>query len=156
MPNRRANVVDDTKPCSRCKETKPLDQFAVEARGPAGRRSHCRRCDKHESLMRRYGLSIDEWERMAAEQGYCCASCKRQKPLHVDHHHETGMVRGLLCGDCNKAAGLLHDSVTTATSLARYLAWHQFRQAGAELDGLVETFGDELSAIESPADIPSN
>lgn len=40
---------------------------------------------------------------------------------HVDHDHRTGRIRGLLCGSCNRAAGLLADSAERAVSLALYL-----------------------------------
>lgn len=60
-----------------------------------------------------YGLTVDEYERRELEQGGVCAICQRKssdgKHLCVDHDHVTGVVRGLLCGKCNSAIGLLGD-----------------------------------------------
>lgn len=51
---------------------------------------------------------------LAAQQGRC-AICGREprsgKHLHVDHDHDTGRVRGLLCFSCNAAIGQLHHDV---------------------------------------------
>lgn len=60
-------------------------------------------------LQKAYGITVDDFDRMLAEQGGRCAICRRTKEeaggrgehLHVDHDHETGRVRGLLCHACN-------------------------------------------------------
>lgn len=65
-------------------------------------------------------------------QGGVCAICKqpetvvhsksgRAQPLSVDHDHETGVVRGLLCHRCNVAVGLLQNSPEFADAVADYL-----------------------------------
>ena len=65
-------------------------------------------------LVRRYGITEDEYNLMAAEQDGSCAACgqvptgKRwASRLHVDHDHNTKEVRGLLCGPCNRALGYI-------------------------------------------------
>ena len=68
---------------------------------------------------------------MREAQDFKCASCGKAEgscvgrhgaiPLCVDHDHRTGEVRGLLCTNCNKAAGLLDDLPEKAEQLARYL-----------------------------------
>lgn len=81
-------------------------------------------------LQYRYGLSADEYAAIVASQGGRCAVCarvpsgkgKKSATLHVDHDHTTGHVRGLLCDACNRAIGLLGDSVAKLTSAAMYLA----------------------------------
>ena len=53
----------------------------------------------------RLGLTLDDYERLLADQGGVCAICKRppkKRRLHVDHDHATGKVRGLLCFTCNR------------------------------------------------------
>ncbi len=57
----------------------------------------------------RYGLTVDQFEVMREEQNGCCKICMKPKPLVVDHCHENHRVRGLICQDCNKALGFLHD-----------------------------------------------
>src|SRR5207253_2176895 len=70
----------------------------------SNRRSH---------LKRTFGLTIEQYESMLAAQGGGCAICGRPPrediSLHVDHDHETGRVRGLLCFDCNATLGKAAD-----------------------------------------------
>lgn len=75
--------------------------------------------------LKRYGITIEDWDRMFIEQGGRCAVCKETVDrLCVDHDHKTGRVRGLLCLTCNFAAGALKDSVLLAESLIQYLKKH--------------------------------
>ena len=68
------------------------------------------------AFRRKYGLTVEAWEAMLAVQGSRCPGCGvafglfRGSEPHVDHCHRTGAVRGLLCGQCNKALGLSGDS----------------------------------------------
>jgi Recombination endonuclease VII len=53
-----------------------------------------------------YGLSTEDRKALLARQGGVCGICKKKgRKLHVDHCHETGKVRGLLCGKCNRGLG---------------------------------------------------
>ncbi len=70
---------------------------------------------------RMYNLSADTYRTMLQDQNNSCASCGESKKLQIDHDHETGQVRGLLCGDCNVAAGRLKDSSKLAHKLIKYL-----------------------------------
>lgn len=69
-------------------------------------------------LKRKYGLTLGDYGRMLAEQGGTCAICgagpdsernHRFTSLAVDHDHETGQVRGLLCSMCNRGIGVIGD-----------------------------------------------
>lgn len=76
---------------------------------------------KHYQLVCLYGISLDEYRSLLSEQGGKCALCRRAKRrLCVDHCHDTGVVRGLLCVPCNGALGKLGD---TSESLARAVAY---------------------------------
>ena len=78
----------------------------------------------------KYGLTLDEIHRILSLQNGVCAICqrsinfdaadKRDKP-HVDHDHETGMVRGLLCLTCNTGLGMLGDSVELLSAAKAYI-----------------------------------
>jgi hypothetical protein len=71
-----------------------------------------------------YGISPHEVEKMLSAQGSCCAICGAAislKTAHVDHDHATEIVRGLLCGPCNRGLGIFHDSVDALAAAIKYL-----------------------------------
>ena len=68
-----------------------------------------------------YGLSAQEYKSLIEQSGGLCAICGQERKLHVDHCHSSGRVRGLLCGNCNKAIGLLGDDATRASAATAYL-----------------------------------
>jgi hypothetical protein len=81
---------------------------------------------KNTKLQNRYGISLDEYNKMWADQAGCCAICGTHtsaltKPLCVDHCHTTGLVRGLLCTQCNTALGMAKDNITTLQNMIKYL-----------------------------------
>jgi len=74
-----------------------------------------------------YGITPEDYARMFAAQGGRCAICRTANPGNgrrwsVDHDHETGKVRGLLCSQCNTGLGMLRDSPITLTAARAYLA----------------------------------
>ena len=79
-----------------------------------------------------YGITSADYDRMLTEQNGRCAICGTDQPIgnrkyfSVDHNHETGKVRGLLCNPCNKALGLLQDSATVIRKAADYLDLHSY------------------------------
>ena len=76
-------------------------------------------------LKRTYGLTMEAYNSMLEGQDGVCAICQCEpeygKNLHVDHDHNTGKIRGLLCIKCNRALGLLYDDLETVASLLEYL-----------------------------------
>lgn len=78
-------------------------------------------------LQNKYGLTIDDYVAMAEAQDGLCAICACPEPngrLCVDHDHETGAVRGLLCHQCNKGVGHFLDSAERCQAAADYLRRH--------------------------------
>lgn len=71
--------------------------------------------------MREYGLTIDQVQIMEERQGGLCLICKQAKKLVVDHCHETGVVRGLLCKHCNTGIGLFKEDIQILESAIGYL-----------------------------------
>ena len=61
---------------------------------------------------------------MVVEQGGTCVVCGRDDPEHVDHSHDTGAVRGILCFNCNGGLGQFRDSADTLRAAAAYLDAH--------------------------------
>ena len=74
--------------------------------------------------MRKFGITVEQYEEMLVNQDGGCAICGR-KPgkisLHVDHDHETGRVRGALCFRCNNALGDFDDNGDWLVAAANYL-----------------------------------
>ena len=98
--------------CSKCHQAKPETEFLPRADRPKGYRSLCKFCMNESTRKRRHGIEHGEYERMLHEQGGLCAICGTDEPnsagsFHVDHDHETGKVRGLLCNRCNTRLGTL-------------------------------------------------
>jgi hypothetical protein len=79
---------------------------------------------------KRQGINItwDEYETLLADQQGVCAICHQppgQKALHVDHDHNTGQVRALLCTGCNTAIGSAQEDPDLLRSMADYIETHQ-------------------------------
>jgi hypothetical protein len=74
------------------------------------------------SLKQKYGITLEEKERMVADQGNRCAICTEVMIIpHVDHCHITGKVRKLLCSSCNMALGFLKDNIMILEKAIKYL-----------------------------------
>ena len=75
-------------------------------------------------FQREFGITLDTYRSMLKAQGGTCAICKTpplKKWLSVDHCHDTGAVRGLLCQPCNIAIGWLKHSTTLLESAKDYI-----------------------------------
>ena len=75
---------------------------------------------------RKYGITLDEYDERAEAQDGCCAICGTDEPgrgsrFFVDHCHEDGHVRGLLCHHCNLMLGHAHDNIATLAKAITYL-----------------------------------
>ena len=73
--------------------------------------------------LRKYGLTVEDFAWMLLTQNFCCAIClEKMECPHVDHNHRTGIVRGLLCDDCNRGIGLLKDNSAVLARAANYVS----------------------------------
>lgn len=81
----------------------------------------------------RYGISVGDYEQMVLAQAGVCAACgeperrvdprtKRTRRLAIDHCHDTGRVRGLLCTRCNTTLGVFNEDLVALARLLAYLA----------------------------------
>jgi hypothetical protein len=134
------------KVCRTCNETKDLEDFYRKNSSKDGRESSCISCrrkqmsaadkkryqaaarrDSH--LMRTYIINQSIYDHILLMQDGHCALCpatesgrKDDKHLIVDHDHETGDVRGLVCHHCNIMLGGAKDNTTTLQNAISYLA----------------------------------
>ena len=147
-PPRSRHVLDRVVPvgmqwCPDCDTIKPLAEFPASRSRGSGRHSYCKPCHNARGratlerlggsrtyhLKRRYGLTADEADTMLEEQGGLCAICRTAPAAHVDHDHETGAVRALLCFNCNGGLGQFRDDPGLLHLAAFYLEHHGERQA---------------------------
>lgn len=91
---------------------------------------HSKERKRARQLERRFGITQEEYDQLCEAQGHACAICKRPerdtvngvvKRMAVDHEHNTGRVRGLLCSSCNRGIGCLNDDPEALRSAARYI-----------------------------------
>jgi predicted nucleic acid-binding Zn ribbon protein len=79
-------------------------------------------CSDTVRLVASYGLTIGRYREIYEAQGGKCAICrKRAARLRIDHHHGDGIVRGLLCNECNLGLGLFCDNPLMLAKAARYI-----------------------------------
>jgi hypothetical protein len=95
------------KSCDKCRE-KDRDRMNTDA---------------NKRRLRNYGLVEQDYVQLVERQNGNCAICGLHfdQPLHIDHCHETGKIRGLLCHKCNTGIGLLGDNVEIIRRALRYL-----------------------------------
>lgn len=118
-----------TKTCESCKKRNRKFKKTPEFRewrikynnSPNGRLSN-RKC----FIKSRYGITLDDYNRMFEEQGGKCAICDESsdKALLIDHNHKNNNVRQLLCNYCNVMLGQARDSVARLRKAADYLEHH--------------------------------
>jgi len=124
--------------CPTCGEAN-IANFYVDQNGHRSAK-YCRECCKKQGLVRwhakpqldrqasrsyKYGITPEDFKQMFEAQQGKCAICneepKTKRGLHVDHDHETGKVRGLLCHGCNVALGSFKEDVTLLNKAIEYL-----------------------------------
>lgn len=76
---------------------------------------------KDTRMKRKYGIALSNYEDLTVEQNNCCSICGKKSKLHIDHNHDTGAVRGLLCFQCNSALGSFNDNIEILASAISFL-----------------------------------
>jgi|688.fasta_scaffold293915_2 hypothetical protein len=125
----------DTKHCPQCKETKPSTAFGKMSRAKDGLQPKCRKCQSANNCSanrtRKFGLSEADMASLIHEQYGRCAICDdvldvtpRANGFHIDHDHDTGIVRGILCPMCNVGLGMFSDKCSRIDQAMAYLAKH--------------------------------
>jgi hypothetical protein len=145
-----ADIQEQHKTCSVCGERKHFDLFYNFKNKSDGKSYRCKSCDdlarkkwsdsnperayrsaRSKRLKHLFNLTIEDYENLLEEQEGKCAICgvtenktvgtMKTHNFCVDHDHETGKVRGLLCNNCNRGLGLLKDSEELLRKAARYV-----------------------------------
>lgn len=134
----------ETKQCSICKEIKPLTEFHLRSKREPTPKSACIYChrerakkywqknplpkdiQRERNLKKSFGIGIQEYNNLLAQQGFQCAICKVEscasgRNFAVDHDHKTGVIRGLLCKFCNTALGQFKDDQKILLNAIQYL-----------------------------------
>ena len=83
--------------------------------------------NRRSTLKTRYGLTNEEYYRLAEKQGFKCAICGRTigNVLNVDHDHVTGRIRGLLCRYCNVLVDIIETKSTLLEKVRAYISSRQ-------------------------------
>lgn len=108
------------KHCPLCNQDKPVEEFHKASGSPGRRQSHCKPCRCLRVRAQRHGMAVEDLLRWLDEQKGHCATCSKEASV-IDHDHETGRIRGLLCQGCNLALGHAKDNPLILENLARYL-----------------------------------
>ena len=149
------------KVCSTCKLSLPIERFGVCAGYKDGRRGQCSKCrskanmealrlspkprpkanpeqTRRYKLKQKYRMEETDFQALLEKQGGVCAVCGTDKAggrwgvFHVDHCHQSGLVRGLLCHQCNVTLGRMGDDLSSVMRYVRYLS--QMNEQATQLE----------------------
>lgn len=120
------------KQCRSCGKHKNLTDFQPEKRNRLdGRAATCRFCAREKIHLKRYGMNAPTLSLVLKKQKNLCAICKNPetikdvngkiRSLAIDHNHEDGKFRGLLCFSCNAGLGQFNDDIELMKSAISYL-----------------------------------
>ena len=118
------------KTCTKCGEEKSIKSFHVDKKYKDGYNGWCKECIRKNTAnyQRMKSCGVDEfgYQVILENQEYSCAICgvhidDCKRSLAVDHDHNTGLARGLLCGRCNIGLGYFQDSVDLLRDAEAYL-----------------------------------
>jgi len=126
------NYEKSTKKCSSCNIEKPNTEefFNIRNNGIRCRtRSLCKECHKKSMrkahLTRRYNMSQEDYELLYnLQQGKCRICDQFYEKLFIDHNHDSGEVRELLCNNCNSGIGYLKENIDFLKNAIKYINHH--------------------------------
>lgn len=129
-----------TKVCRVCGKSKSISEFYKDRTRIDSFRGDCKECasdysktsqHKHQKinrghrLKRVFGITLEEYDRLFESQKGVCAICGKPdmtgRRLAIDHNHQTGEIRGLLCGMCNVTLGRVQESAELLKRMIEYL-----------------------------------
>lgn len=127
------------KTCIKRKLEKPLSDFGKNSSTKDGIHYYCRECAKtfrtkdktwRNHLKFRYGITVDEYNSLAEATGGVCCICENpftegrrsERGMNLDHCHDTGRVRGIICAKCNVSLGAFDHSTRVLENAVAYLS----------------------------------
>jgi hypothetical protein len=115
--------------CSSCQQAVAHEDYTRSAATASGFGSRCRACDRAANsayyFYKRYKLTKNQVADLRAAQDDRCAICGDPEPQHLDHDHDSGKIRRLLCQRCNHGLGLFRDDPYLLHVAALYVTGHR-------------------------------
>jgi recombination endonuclease VII len=134
---------DGKKRCSRCKETKTVEEFHKNKSTKDGYQVYCSNCqllaraesyarnptatrasNRRHKIKRVFRITQEEYDKLGAKSNVC-PICGFIGKLHLDHDHSTGNLREFICGNCNRALGILKEDTERMEKLIAYVKKHK-------------------------------
>lgn len=128
------------KACKKCEKDYPLSHFCKDAKRKSGLSSNCRDCrvkywneykvkhpekireyKRNYDLRKKYGIDLGMWDDTLVAQGGVCLICGSDDRLVLDHDHQTGFPRSILCHNCNVGIGHFKEDPNFLRKAIRYL-----------------------------------
>jgi hypothetical protein len=130
------------KKCKTCLKNRRLSSFYISYQGVSGAvySVECKECSckrtvaygkqnkekrKSATIKHKYGITLEDYNTMLKKQDYKCGICKdplnTKKRFNIDHNHNSGYVRGLLCSFCNWGLGHFKESIENLNNAVKYL-----------------------------------
>jgi methyltransferase-like protein len=141
----RQHLADGYRVCTKCGDQKSLEFFSRRKTHVTGYKGQCKECDKKDfskwknanaeytkevyrrsHYTKKYGLSAEESVRLSNPENRKgnCPICGIFSSLVMDHNHDTGKVRDLICGHCNSLLGYAKESKANLLAAIDYLDKH--------------------------------
>lgn len=121
--------METLKTCGRCRIAMSVTQFKSNSRTNDKLQKWCKPCHKQYHLLRTFGMTPEVFEGMWLRSKGCCYICdvglsrldRGRTMVNVDHDHSTGVIRGLLCRNCNVMLGHAGDESRVLRRAITYL-----------------------------------
>lgn len=165
---RKHDVQSGSKICSKCDINKEIGQYRLRDKKRGWYQSWCRSCENKKAVERRrskeqkiknreyflnyyYGISLDDYNSILKDQNNSCRICGlpdseyfrggKKMNLSVDHCHDSGVVRGILCSDCNTSLGRFKEDPYIISRAVSYLDGNlsDFRSSNSDFEVRLHT-----------------
>lgn len=109
--------------------------------------------ERDKYLQKTYGISLNDYNKLLEKQGGKCKICgvvpNGKNSLHVDHDHDNGFIRGILCFNCNDGIGKFKNNKDLLQSAINYLYWPDYLKANYNVppEDLLKTLKTVINTI---------